>query len=830
MPSHISLNDTSLMVIPDFLTYFHGLPVVNVQRLMLRVIVLTLMGWSSTGTANNFVTATAFFQDPGNQLTYAEATRQEFHSYTNPFLKGLYHGTTWIKLSFDPGEYRGDRLVLRFNQRNNLDEVALFDPVEAPDTLINPLYTGDRHALNPKDYFALALGFNIPAGHGPRDLYLRLRTTSIHYLDVAVLPPEEVRYLDGAVFFGSMLVWGFLLSVLVWTIRIWWVDREWVIGAFIAKHSIGIVHSFLVLGFGRVLLPWGLGNGRLDMALNIAHILAAGSGFIFELIFLREFNPPKWMWTGTAMLLGLTVAALVLLLEGQVIEALRLNLYLMALGSLGFFALSLAGRVWSEQAHPTGILPRWILAGFHGLLLFTVLMSIPNSLGFTLTALVPRMHDFGLSLYPFLSSVLIMVLLELRRSGRELRRQRDMDRLMGVDTEAREQRRRREEQERFLAMTSHELRTPVNGILGLTELALAPDVSEKERLEYLRQISASGQMLVESLTEVLDISKIESGKLELEQIDFDLNELLDRLASAYTALALSKNLQFSLNLAADMPRFVRGDPSRLRQILVNYLGNALKFTQQGHIMLAASRLDNHRLRFEVRDTGPGLSPAQQLKLFQAYSQADATISRSYGGTGLGLSICRLLAELMAGKVGVMSAEGQGACFWVELALPQVSPPAAHTSTTPPEAGAACLTGLRILVADDNRVNRMVVTRMLEKQGCTVVAVEDGRLAVQAVEASISQNDGFDAVLMDVQMPVMDGLEATRAIRQLDGGGTIPIIALTAGVLTQEREQAYSAGMNDFATKPISIKTLSERILLLTKPRRTHKPAETAPRP
>jgi|GEM_PF-1788764 len=786
---------------------------IALRGFLFLVMLLSATGFSSLVQADSRILALGWFQDPDGVLGFEQVTGQDFQPFANPLMKGQYHGTTWVRLRISPGRPAQDHWILRFASRSYMDEIALFDPVGEPMTRYQPRYTGDRHAVAPDDYLSLSLGFEIEAGQVPRDLYLRLRSTSIHYLDLALLTPGEARLQDARQMFAAVLLWGFLLAVLIWTIGIWRTDRERVIGAFIIKHTISVIHSFLVLGFGRILLPSLLGNGVLDTVLNYAHLLAAASGFAFELIFLREFHPPRWLWWTAVSLLGLSVAAFVAFFSGRVIEALTLNLYLISLGSFSILLLALTGRIWHEGQTSRAILPQWLVVSYLGTLLGVVVISVPPTLYPAING-VNYSKDPSLSAYPFLSSLLILILLELRRGGRETVRQETLVRLASAESEAREQARRREEQEKFLAHTSHELRTPMNGILGLTELALAGDSTDQERLEYLKQIAASGQILVDNLTEVLDISKIEAGRLELEQVDFDLNELLEGLASTWSSLARAKGLDFSLHRAADLPRLVRGDPVRVRQILVNYLGNALKFTASGGIGLAVQCANHKRLRFEVSDTGPGLSPEVQARLFQPYTQADRSIQRRHGGTGLGLSICRTLADLMAGEAGVRSVEGQGSCFWAELELGPAESPFPAAGGDDADAIPASLEGLEILVADDNRVNRLVVTRMLEKRGCRVTAVENGEQAVDAVRDSIRRNRVYDIVLMDVQMPVMDGLEATRTLRQLPGGSSIPVIALTAGVLTREREEALAAGMNDFATKPVQLKHLQARILRL----------------
>ena len=372
----------------------------------------------------------------------------------------------------------------------------------------------------------------------------------------------------------------------------------------------------------------------------------------------------------------------------------------------------------------------------------------------------------------------------------------------------------------FLANTSHELRTPLNGILNLAQLARATDIDETRRRLYLDQIAESSLSLAAIISDILDLSKIEAGKLGVETTVFDLGRLLRELQRAYSLLAADRGLHLMLELQAGADGQVSGDPLRVRQILGNYLSNAIKFTPAGEVRLLARRLPaGDRLRFEVRDTGPGIGAETCARLFQPFTQADQSTTRRFGGTGLGLSICRELAALMRGDVGVSSEPGAGSCFWAELPLPALLLPGASgvgtglgmgmssgALPTQPAAPSAAPVGdlqdARVLMVEDNSVNMMIAVAMLERWGVRVEQASDGAQAVAAVQRAASASQPFAAVLMDLQMPVMSGHEATRVLRQSAAGQAVPIIALTAAALVSEREHALAAGMDDFLTKPI----------------------------
>jgi PAS domain S-box-containing protein len=370
----------------------------------------------------------------------------------------------------------------------------------------------------------------------------------------------------------------------------------------------------------------------------------------------------------------------------------------------------------------------------------------------------------------------------------------------------------------FLANTSHEIRTPLNALLGLARLARQPGVDESRRRQYIDQISDSAETLSGILSDILDLSKIEAGKMHLEHEPFDLRGLLRTMHQAYGTLADTKGLDMSAELDDDLPLVAVGDPVRVRQILSNYLNNALKFTESGSIRLSVRRTRVDRVRFEVTDTGPGIDADQQGLLFRPFSQVDVSRGRRVGGTGLGLSICRQLAEQMGGEVGVVSLAGQGSCFWAELPLPTGEPDALDSGSS--AFGADPISGTRLLMVEDNAVNMMIAVALLEQWGVEVSQAGDGQEAVEAVEQAAVHGRPFDLVLMDVQMPGMSGHEATRLLRRHHAASRLPIIALTAAALVSERDQALAAGMNDFLTKPIDAGRLRNTLLRALRQRDT----------
>jgi PAS domain S-box-containing protein len=352
----------------------------------------------------------------------------------------------------------------------------------------------------------------------------------------------------------------------------------------------------------------------------------------------------------------------------------------------------------------------------------------------------------------------------------------------------------------FLATISHEIRTPLNGVLGMTQAMAMGEVSEQQR-ERLEVIRKCGESLLAILNDVLDLSKIEAGKLELEQAEFDISEVARAAHGTFAATAEAKGLAFELKVGRNARGVYRGDSVRVRQILYNLVSNALKFTEKGGVKVVVSRRGK-TLSISVADTGIGVAADKLAGLFQKFEQADASTTRRYGGTGLGLAICRDLAELMGGQVRAESRPGEGTTFTVDLPLPRLAAapvkpaPAPAAKRRPISQGAS----LRVLAAEDNRMNQLVLRTLLEQIGVTPVMVADGR---EAVEAWAS--DPWDLILMDVQMPEMDGPTATGVIRareRAEGRPRTPIVALTANVMAHQISEYLQSGMDDFVAKPI----------------------------
>jgi two-component system, sensor histidine kinase and response regulator len=364
----------------------------------------------------------------------------------------------------------------------------------------------------------------------------------------------------------------------------------------------------------------------------------------------------------------------------------------------------------------------------------------------------------------------------------------------------------------FLANMSHEIRTPMNAIIGLTHL-MQRDTRDALGQDRLGKIADAAHHLLGIINDVLDLSKIDAGKIELEALDFDLDAVLARSCSLVAGPAHAKGLELRVD-SGGLPTHVRGDPTRLSQVLVNLLGNAVKFTERGSVQLRGTLLERDdaglTLRFEVRDTGIGIDAERTARLFDAFEQSDSSTTRRFGGTGLGLAVTRQLVELMGGTVGVESTPGVGSTFWVTVRVQPVLP-AAHDSApahaqAPGAASAQRRFDARVLLAEDNLINQEVARELLRSAGCEVDVADNGQRAVE-----MARTGGYDLILMDVQMPLLDGIEASRQIRAMAGLSRIPIIAMTANAFAEDRAACLAAGMNDHVAKPVHAATLYDTL-------------------
>ncbi|CAA6805997.1 MAG: Unknown protein, partial [uncultured Thiotrichaceae bacterium] len=412
-----------------------------------------------------------------------------------------------------------------------------------------------------------------------------------------------------------------------------------------------------------------------------------------------------------------------------------------------------------------------------------------------------------------------------RRLTKEVIQRREVETALSISTQIAERESQKAQEaaqakSEFLSNMSHEIRTPINAVIGISHL-LRQTTLTKEQHEYLNKITYSSGVLMGIINDILDFSKGDAGKIKLDTVDFGLEQLLQKIKQMLETHATDKGLQLTVTKNPGIPDRLIGDPKKLGQILRNLIVNAIKFTEQGNIEIEVDPVNFEpgkvQLRFSVKDTGLGISPEVQKKLFQPFLQGDTSITRQYGGTGLGLAISQQLVQLMGSNIKIDSKPEEGSCFYfiVTFDVPESQTPFKENQTTPPPSNSGsqritripALSGTKVLLVEDDSINRLFQQKYLITFGVTVEVAPNGKVALEML-----QNESFDIVLMDIQMPVLDGYETTRIIRKQQKWQDLPIIALTAHALSGEREKCLAAGMNDYLSKPFEPEQLRDILL------------------
>lgn len=690
-------------------------------------------------------------------------------------------------------------LILHLNLAP-LDQVQLFIPDDAsPDAPVSLLSSGSAVPWDERPLATDAISFPLRLdAFATRDYYLRVATHTPLAVPISIAgeAASAENRLDRTWWNG--IFFGIGCGLFLYNLFLWLTTRENFYGYYLAHLGFALLFFGAVYGMNYPWWPtWSDWNSRSPHVF-IYGFLCAGTLFAREFLKVRQ-------WSGIDRLLIANIALLVIGGMANIFLPLdEISLFLPALILLNTPLLLYLGiRGW-RAGHAQA--PVFVLAW--GIFLLTETIAALSSYGFFFVldnALILMQIGFSAQL----------VLLSLALADRintlkdeQLLRDQEIIRVRAENTAKSD----------FLATMSHEIRTPLNGVLGLGQLLADTQLNSSQR-RYVDLLQTAGRSLLGLINSILDYAKLNAGQQELNQVDFKLRDLFDECLSIIAINAKQKSLAVQMQISADIPEWVHGDVGHLRHILFNLLGNAVKFTERGHILLRANSApgktaEDFYLHVQIEDTGIGIKGVDSERLFQAFSQADSSVTRKYGGTGLGLAISRQLVELMGGQIGVHDTSGGGTTFWFRVLLRKVaSPPAQNTDDAPPmpagaspehqlpAANASSFAGLRILVAEDNVVNQLVIDGLLRRLGVAPVLCGTGREALDLLEGGAV----FDLILMDCEMPVMDGYEASRRVRERErnlGLPPVPIIALTAHALPEHRAQCLAAGMSDYLAKPL----------------------------
>lgn len=638
----------------------------------------------------------------------------------------------------------------------------------------------------------------IPAGQAPT-LYVKLETPSA-WAHVRVVHPETVLAGERTQLTVVALYLGFVLITMIASVLAFFSTRVtfWLSAA--AADFMAIAAASMQSGLAAAYLAPQAENlmDQLHPVTVVLQLLVAANLYAHV---ARVIKAPRWIQWPSWFNMGLVPCLLLMQMAGYMALTVRMASLAALLTGTVIPLILIFARCQGDVVMVRAVK---VLLGAAGVFLLAFFGPWIH-----LGQINPDVQRF--SAIPANACTVVMgVLIAFRLSFLDARQKQQLA------SEARELQRRQETviaqsqaKSAFLVYMNHEIRTPLNAVVGLAELASDRTAAEPERERYLHMLKESADSLTLVISNVLDMSKIEAGKLDVEVVEFNLDDWLDALYATHFALAKRKGLGFSLAKGEHPLGTVRGDAIRLRQVLGNFLSNALKFTDHGEVSLRVVATGAGRYRFEVHDTGRGLTADERARLFTAYAQAGTDAKAKARGTGMGLAISRELAQLMDGSIGVSSEPGQGSCFWIELPLPAV-----RTTAPGPAADiirADALRHLRILVADDDALNRSMMEALLRREGAQPVTVPDGAQATAAVQRAFDEGRPFDIAFLDVHMHVMSGVEAARRIRQLGPAGDLALVALTGSVLSEERQEALAAGMDDLLTKPARLTQLREAV-------------------
>jgi signal transduction histidine kinase/CheY-like chemotaxis protein len=733
--------------------------------------------------AGDLIVSRAALEDKSGTLTIAEVTGREFTPIGSTLSRGFKDSVHWVRLRVK-APAKGREVVL-FIRQPWLNEVRLYEAAAGAPQGWKTRVTGTNHPYRERDRATTSLGFVVHVAGPEATYYLRLHSHPPSPLSVAALEPDEAERLGHRIDLLGVLLVTPMLLLLLWALHCYYLDRLPILALFAIYQAAYTLYGITIAGYLAPFVP----DAVPQLTAWIAAVSYCGVNFttvLFCRALFKPYEPPPLLMRGLNLFLLAFPLQLAAMALGYTAFALVANALVFRI-IWPYFVL-LAFTLRREQLPRRRVLQIFFAATTLVLYLFWIFSSGQTSATSTIGRQILIAN--GLIVGGFFALILNArsrrLVLEAQQSAMALQARSE-----------------------FLALVSHEIRTPLNALVGFS--TLARKATDPRKLgEYHAILEQSSRSLLELVNNILDMSKIEAGRMAVESVPFNLRQLVTSLEEPYRSLAEQKNLTFHSVIAADVPVWVLGDPLRLRQILVNLLSNAVKFTKSGSVSCAVD-LSGHAvggdplIRFEVRDTGIGIPERNHAQLFQPFRQSDPTIGRTFGGTGLGLAIVRSLTKLMRGNITFDSREGVGSCFAIELPLQETG---AATDDPAPARLMAPAAG-SILVVEDNAFNRRLLEESLTARGHRVTLAEDGRQALQ-----MAQEQRFAMIMLDIRMPGIDGSEVARQIRRRErklSEAPVPIIAITADADAATRESCLNAGINAVLTKPVIPEQLARAI-------------------
>jgi len=751
------------------------------MKTLLAILILVVLGSSASfAIAADLVVSREVLEDKTGRLTIADVASRQFKPVGPTLSRGFTKSVYWLRLHVQP-PVKGKEVVLLIRQPF-LNEIYLYEADADSPQGWKSRVTGNLFPFSARERLKRTLGFVVTPKDAVTTYYLRLKTATQVQMSVEALDTAEAERMDDRFDLMEVFFVTSMFLLLLWALHSYLLDRLPVVGLFAIHQAAYTLFGVAVTGYLAPYLPVGHPD-LVNFFTAIPYCAVAFTTLLFCRELFRPYQPPPVLMRGLNLFLLIFPLQLAAMFLGYTPVAVMVNAVLIKVSWWYFVVMTFTFR--REQSPSRRLLQIFFVVIT---LVFTLFWYLSSSSAGT---------NINIGRQILIANGLIIGGLFAMLLNARSRRLQQQAQKSAMELQAKSE---------FLALVSHEIRTPLNALVGFS--GLARKATDPARIDqYLAILEKSSHALMTLVNDILDMSKIEAGRLEVEAVPFNLHQLVAGLTEQYQTLADQKQLSFRVNMANDLPVWILGDPVRLRQILTNLLSNALKFTECGEIACTVSRLNYDaalRIRFEVRDSGIGMPDSKRALLFKPFQQLDSTITRKYGGTGLGLAIVYNLVTMMQGCITVESQENRGSSFVVELPF-QIADAVQDEVIVPP---AGIMSGT-ILVIEDNGFNRRLLGDVLTDWGQQVVLAEDGQQGLQFME-----QQRFDLILLDIRMPGIDGIEVARRIRQQEreqSEKTVPIIAITADTDATTREACLKVGINDVLSKPVIPEQLSRVI-------------------